>query len=57
MVSRVIFNWVFCLLNKHEPKRSSTHWDGASYVGKCRGCGNRIRRVSRGNWKVDRDTR
>jgi hypothetical protein len=44
---------ILCLFDKHSPKRSSTDWDGVNYIGNCRRCGHRIRRISKGKWKND----
>lgn len=52
-VVRVFLKRVLCLFDKHDPKRSTTHWDGVNYVGECRHCGQKIRRRSRHNWKTD----
>jgi len=44
---------LLCLFDKHEPKRSTTYWDGMSYVGDCQHCSRSIRRASRHKWKRD----
>jgi hypothetical protein len=48
-----VLDRILCLFDKHSPKRATTNWDGISYVGECRRCGHKIRRVSRGKWKND----
>lgn len=48
MLSRIL-----CIFDKHAPKRSRTDWDGVSYVGRCRHCNARIRRISPHKWKSD----
>jgi len=52
-VVRVLLKRLMCLMNKHHPRRSTMEWDGVSYVGECRHCAARIRRLSHGNWKND----
>ncbi len=42
---------LLCLFDKHAPKRSTTYWDGMSYVGDCRHCGRSIRRAARHKWR------
>ena len=39
-----------CLLNRHSPNRAAVRWDGYSYVGECRWCGERIRRKEHKLW-------
>ena len=40
-----------CLFNRHSPVREGAHWDGKTYHGTCRHCGEAIVRKSRGLWK------
>jgi hypothetical protein len=43
-----------CLFNAHKPARRSIEWDGLGYIGTCKSCSGRIRRISKGAWhKVD----
>jgi hypothetical protein len=44
---------ILCLFDKHSPKRAETEWDGLNYVGTCRHCGHRIRRIAKGKWRND----
>lgn len=50
------FHFPLCLFNRHRPISDRVDWDGANYVGQCRFCGTRIRRMSRGKWLRDRIT-
>lgn len=42
-----------CHRNRHKPIRLSVLWDGLHYIGKCKICGEDIRRISRRRWRRD----
>ena len=42
---------IICYLGRHQPKRREVHWDGLSYIGKCKYCGKDIERVAHRNWR------
>ncbi|WP_225009160.1 MULTISPECIES: hypothetical protein [Novosphingobium] len=45
-----MFGRLWCLLNRHAPKRSAVQWDGDVFVGHCRHCEQPIQRVRHGHW-------
>jgi hypothetical protein len=49
--SMSLFSRLECLLNRHDPLRRNVKWDGMTYVGDCRHCGETIVRISRGKWR------
>mgnify|MGYP007091127973 CR=1 FL=1 len=44
---------VFCLFNRHMPRRSKVKWDGLNFVGPCRFCGTPIRKLDDKKWRKD----
>ena len=46
-----------CLFNRHSPVREEARWDGKTYHGICRHCGDTIIRKSRGVWKREKPSR
>ena len=42
-----------CWFNRHTPNRNRVKWDGVSFVGTCRFCGDKVRRREKGSWVKD----
>lgn len=47
------FRIPLCLMNRHEPNRDASWWDGKNFVSHCLDCGERIRRKNRKRWHKD----
>jgi rRNA maturation protein Nop10 len=42
-----------CWFNRHAPKRRTAKKDRDTFVAKCRFCGEKVRRMAPGKWKLD----
>ena len=42
-----------CVFNRHSPRRSKVRWDGLNYVGRCRYCGQTIRKIDDKVWRKE----
>ncbi len=49
-----VLDRILCSINRHSPMLDRVSWNGLNYCGTCTHCGKPIRRISRGNWRLDR---
>ncbi len=45
-----------CLINRHQPRRESVHWNGFHYVSHCKDCGKPILRKPKGGWRLSKSS-